>query len=85
MNANEVLDREYLQIRAKILEIAASLDRVDRGVGSVDADPRVELIAKGISLLSDEKQGRAERVQLLFSREYDPDWKSEFQKIVTSG
>ena len=84
MNANEILDREYLQIRAKILEIAASLDRIDRGEGSIGSDPRVELIAKGIELLSDEKQGRAERVQLLFSREYDPDWKREFQ-IVTSG
>ena len=50
---------EYLQMRAKILELAASLDRIDRGEGSVDSDPRVELIAKGIELLSDEKQGRA--------------------------
>ncbi len=84
MNANEILDREYLQIRAKILEIAASLDRIDRGDGPVEADPRMELIGTGIELLADKKQGRAERVQLLFSREYDPDWKREFQ-MVTSG
>ncbi len=31
MPAAEVLDREFLEIRAKILEIAASLDRLDRG------------------------------------------------------
>jgi hypothetical protein len=30
LDATEVLNREFLEIRAKLLEIAAALDRLDR-------------------------------------------------------
>ena len=30
MNSEQILDREFLEIRAKILEVAAALDRLDR-------------------------------------------------------
>lgn len=78
MSADAVLDREFLEIRAKVLEIAASLDRLDRGEGSTQSDPRMDLILEGIKLLSESQPARAERVQMLFSREYSDQWRQEF-------
>lgn len=77
MNAEKVLDREFLEIRAKILELAASFDRLDRGEGSVRNDRRMRLIHQGLSLLQQDSADRAEQLQLLFSREYDANWQSE--------
>ena len=76
--APQVLDREFLEIRAKILDLAASLDRLDRGAGEVDADPRLKKILDGIRLLLRDEGGRAEELQLLFSRTYDNQWKETF-------
>ena len=73
--APQVLDAEFLQIRAKILELAASLDRLDRGDGEVDDDPRMRLVRGGISILLEEETGRAERMQLLFSQAYEDGWR----------
>ncbi len=78
MPAAEVLDREFLEIRAKILEIAASLDRLDRGEGSVEDDPRRAQIADGIEILREGESGRAQRVQLLFSLPYESQWREQF-------
>ena len=36
----EVFDQEFLPTRAKILEVAAALDRLDRASGSLAADSR---------------------------------------------
>jgi hypothetical protein len=75
MPASDVLNREFLEIRAKILQIAASFDRLDRGEGSVDDDPRMTLIREALDILQSESSDRAEQVQLLFSREYDSNWR----------
>ena len=77
MPANAVLDREFLEMRAKILELASSLDRIGRGEGTVSSDPRTELIQQGIRILRETQEGRAERVQLLFSRPYEADWRTQ--------
>ena len=71
MNSNQILDREFLEIRAKILEVAAALDRLDRAEGDVSNDPRMKLIADGIKLIAAAQSDpvRAEKIQLLFSRE----------------
>ena len=79
MNASQVLEREFLEIRARILEIAASLDRIDRAAGDVSLDANRQLLSRGIDLLSAKESGRAEQVQLLFSNEYVSDWQSDFQ------
>jgi len=81
MNSNQILDREFLEIRAKILEVAAALDRLDRADGDVGNDPRMKLIADGIKLIAAEQSDpvRAEKIQLLFSREYDAKWLEEFE------
>ncbi len=76
--AAQVLDREFLEIRAKILELAASLDRLDRGAGDVSSDPRMNRVLDGVRLLLRDEGGRAEELQLLFSRPYDDRWKSAF-------
>jgi len=70
----DVLQEEYLPTRAKILEIAASLDRIDRAEGSLQDDARMVNLQEGLRILLDSNSGRAERVQLLFSREYEEQW-----------
>ena len=78
MTAPQVLDREYLEMRAKLLELAASFDRLDRAEGSVAGDTRETLIQAGLKILQTENSNRAEKLQLLFSREYDAQWRSNF-------
>lgn len=72
--APEILNREFLEIRARILQVAAALDRLGRGAGSVADDPRLEKIRQALAILQADKPGRAEQIQLLFSRAYDDDW-----------
>lgn len=81
LNSQQILDREYLEIRGKILEVAAALDRLQRGEGDVSDDPRMALLADGIKVIAAEQSDaiRAEKIQLLFSREYDAKWQEEFQ------
>ena len=76
LTAPDVLNREFLELRAKILELAASLDRLDRAAGDVAEDPRLAKLHRGLELLLGEAGGRAERVQLLFSRPYNEDWQT---------
>ena len=78
MTAPAVLDREYLEIRAKLLELAASFDRLDRGDGSVANDPRMKLIQEGLSILQRRDEDRAQAVQLLFSRVYEENWRENY-------
>lgn len=80
MRADEILDSEFLTIRARILEVAAALDRIDRAEGEVKADRRFELLQQALELtLSSNDPSRAEQMQLLFSREYDPSWRQNFE------
>jgi hypothetical protein len=72
-----VLEADFLSLRAKILEIAAGLDRFDRAGGDVNGDPRRRRLDEAIRLLLAEEPERAQQVQLLFSRTYDAKWRSE--------
>ncbi len=78
MAAPDVLNREYLEVRCKLLEVAAALDRIDRSQGTVAGDPRLALIREAFDVLMDERGDRAEQIQLLFSRQYDDDWQQVF-------
>jgi hypothetical protein len=73
-----VLDEEFLPLRAKILEVAAGLDRLDRASGKAAGDDRRERLEQAIRQLLEHEPTRAERVQLLFSRKYDGNWRQEF-------
>ena len=76
--AAAVLDVEFLPIRAKLLEIAAALDRIDRAAGSAAADRRMASIHEAIDALTTGPDDRAERVQLIFSRKYEDNWREKF-------
>ncbi len=79
LNAEEFLDQEFLVVRAKILEIAAALDRLDRGAGDSDNhprnDPRTENLRRGLEALLSHEHNRAERIQQIFSLPYDEGWR----------
>ncbi len=80
MNASDILDREFLQIRAKILELAASLDRLQRSTGNVENDPRIKTLHQGIETLLRSDGNRAEQIQLIGSHPYDAKWYEQYQK-----
>ena len=74
----EVLDRDFLETRSKILELAAALDRLDRAPSRPSdhaPDRRLDQVRQAIGALLEPGPGRAETVQRLFSLEYDPDWR----------
>ena len=75
--APEILDREFLETRSKILQLAAALDRLDRAPGRVDLDrdePRLDQIRRALEVLRNSGTERAEEVQMIFSDPYEPDW-----------
>lgn len=76
--AREVLDQEYLQIRAKILEVAAFFDRLSEAEAGDANQSQLELLEKGCAILNDGDVDKAARVQLLFSREYDSQWREKY-------
>lgn len=71
-------DQRFLAIRSLILELAASLDRVERHTADAGAqattDPRWKDIVAALDLLAAGRQ-RAEAVQEHFSDAYEPDWR----------
>ncbi|HUR52919.1 MAG TPA: hypothetical protein VMZ71_02225 [Gemmataceae bacterium] len=73
--APRALDQFFLEARSKLLDLAAFLDRVDRGDGSADADPRAGRIDAALKILLSDATNKAEQIQQLFSLEYDPEWK----------
>ncbi len=82
--AQTVLDTFYLETRAKLLEVAAVLDRIDRASGSGAAlspggQKKREQIDQAIQVLLRDTPHRAEAIQQLFSRDYDPQWRSGFE------
>lgn len=75
--AKIALDSFFLEARCKLLDVAAILDRINRGQesGEVAAnDPRLEKIRKALEVLHDQSGSRAERIQQIFSLDYDPSW-----------
>lgn len=78
MDAPKILEDEFLQIRAKILQIGAALDRIDRADGAVSGEPRMAQIARAIDTLTSSGGDRAEKIQLIFSLPYDGNWRTAF-------
>jgi hypothetical protein len=75
--APKALESFFLEARCKLLDVAAILDRINRGRDSGEAlarDPRLEKIRKALEVLHDQSGGRAERIQQIFSLDYDPSW-----------
>jgi hypothetical protein len=78
LTAAEVLNREFLEIRARLLQVAASLDRLDRAAGTVGDDPRLQRINQALEMLNSHETDRAEQIQMIFSRAYSDAWRSDF-------
>lgn len=76
--AADVLEREFLVIRAKLLETAAAFDRLDRAEGDVAIDPRWKKLRQALDIIAANDPNRAEQLQLLFSLPYEPQWRSRF-------
>jgi hypothetical protein len=74
--APKVLDSYFLEARCRLLDVAAILDRIGRGrdANAVAADPRMAKVREALEMLLDQSGGRAERIQQIFSQEYDPSW-----------
>lgn len=73
LSSDEVIDRYFLEHRAKLIDIAAFIDRVERSEGSSEDDFRLRSLRHAITLLIDGKPERARRVLELFSdRTEDP-------------
>jgi hypothetical protein len=73
--APAALDAYFLEARNKLLDLAAILDRIGRGGGANGVeDARLTKLRQALELLHDERAGRAELVQRLFSLDYDPTW-----------
>ena len=69
MKAKDVIDRYFLENRAKLLDIAAFLDRVDRSgeAGEGQSDFRYRSFQKALHLLTERRERRAEAVQRCLS------------------
>lgn len=76
LSSKTALDAYFLEARCKILDLAAILDRIGRGAQSGEAggDPRLAKIRQALAVLADESPARAERIQQIFSLDYDPTW-----------
>ena len=72
----EVLGRDFLEVRGRILELAAALDRLDRAPAHPGESPdrRLAQLRQAIEALLEPGPGRAETIQRLFSEPYDPRW-----------
>ena len=74
LTAVAMLDREFLEVRCRLIDIAAALDRMDRALDrdAIRDDPRLVQLAGAVGILMDDKPDRAQRVQLAFSDPYAP-------------
>ena len=79
MNAKSMLDREFLEMRSRLLDLAASMDRIDRDTepGTFKNDPRLGFLRNAMHLLADGKPDRVVRMQMHFSDAYDSGWRDE--------
>ena len=78
LDANAVLDRDFLEMRHRALDLAAALDRIDRAdrADSVRDNPRARMLSAALHILTDGGGDRAARVQLACSEPYEQTWRS---------
>jgi hypothetical protein len=75
--APRALEQYFLEARCKLLDLAAILDRIERGesIAHAELDSRVAKIDKALGVLLSDAPNKAELIQQIFSQEYDPEWK----------
>ena len=75
-NAAQIVADEFMIARAKIIELAATLDRIERASGNVNDSKNMQLLVHAMHILIDDQVEKAKQVQLLMSRVYDPNWQN---------
>jgi hypothetical protein len=77
LTREQLANRHFLEMRCRVLDLAAALDRLDRAEGaSLAGDARFMKLRRGIETLLQDVPDRADRVQQIFSRTYDPAWRN---------
>ena len=75
-DANEALERYFLEMRWRCLSLAADLDRIERFAGGpavLTSDPRLHKLREALGILARPSgANRAEQVQLIFSDKTPP-------------
>jgi hypothetical protein len=78
--APSLSEQRFLAIRSLLVELSASLDRVERHAADAHAtlatDERWRLLTEAVERLAG-GAGRAEALQELFSDPYDPAWRQD--------
>lgn len=69
LRASQVLDLYFLEARARLIELAATLDRIDRAPGAeaLRHDARLKFIQDALRILLQAEPGRARAIQELYS------------------
>ena len=69
MNAHDILELYFIENRARLLDIASFLDRIDRYEGADEArsDYRYKAFVNAVDLLKSGTAGRTTAIQTLFS------------------
>jgi len=79
MDASSLLAKEFLDMRCRLIDLAASLDRIGRAPGGevLQNDTRINQLLHAARLLADGKPDRAQRMQMLFSDSFNSTWRNE--------
>lgn len=79
LSPNELAAREWPALRASIIDIAATLDRLDAaGPAEATSEARTQAEALLRTLLEVGEGDRAQRLLEQLSRPYDPKWRDAF-------
>ena len=79
LDAKALLDRQYHEMRWRILSLAADIDRLRRAPGGdvvLKSDARIALLKQCLDELNSDRHGIAERVQMILS-DTSPDPRKE--------
>lgn len=77
-NKKEILDLQFIEIRHKLIDLAAFLDRVDRHCG--EPDYRHEAMKNALPILLEDRPDRARTIlEALSDHSNEPIPKAEFQ------
>ena len=76
MSAQAVLDGCFLEMRHKLIDLGAALDRIERGADGdgVRSEERMRQLVKAIDVLGDGGSERAARILTVFSDAYEEGW-----------
>jgi hypothetical protein len=77
MSPASALDREFLGLRSRLIDLAATLDRIDRTKDGVDDDLRRTQVRRSLEILLANAGNRAERIQAEFSLPYNENWRKQ--------